>query len=97
MTEEKDAKRRLQLKNVWQEARELVWADRRRLAVGLGLMLVNRLAGLVLPGSSKFLVDNVIGKSRADLLLPLAAVVAGRGLPSPWGRRPAGRPAMSVT
>jgi ABC-type multidrug transport system fused ATPase/permease subunit len=80
MTEEKDAKRRLQLKNVWQEARELIWADRRRLAVGLGLMLVNRLAGLVLPGSSKFLVDNVIGKSRVDLLLPLAAVVGAATL-----------------
>ena len=35
-------------------------------------MLVNRLAGLVLPATSKFLIDDVIGKGRADLLMPLA-------------------------
>ena len=35
-------------------------------------MLVNRLAGLVLPATSKFLIDDVIGKQRADLLMPLA-------------------------
>jgi ABC-type multidrug transport system fused ATPase/permease subunit len=35
-------------------------------------MLVNRLAGLVLPASSKFLVDDVIGRGRAELLVPLA-------------------------
>jgi len=75
MTEEQDAKRRVPLKSVWQEARELVWAHRPRLAAGLGLMLINRLAGLVLPGSSKYLVDDVIGKSRVDLLVPIAAAV----------------------
>ena len=35
-------------------------------------MLINRLAGLVLPTSSKFLIDDVIGRGRAELLLPLA-------------------------
>ena len=35
-------------------------------------MLVSRLAGLVLPASSKWLIDDVIGNSRVDLLLPLA-------------------------
>ena len=44
----------------WVEARELVYAHRHRLALGLGLMLVNRLSGLVLPASSKFLIDDVI-------------------------------------
>ena len=37
------------------------------------LMIVGRLAGLVLPATSKFLVDDVIGNARADLLAPLAA------------------------
>ena len=50
----------------------MVWAHRRRLALGLVLMLVSRLAGLVLPASSKWLIDEVVGKGRADLLLPLA-------------------------
>src|SRR5687767_10100181 len=40
-------------------------------------MLVNRLAGLVLPATSKFLIDDVIGKGRADLLMPLAFAAGG--------------------
>ena len=57
---------------VWREARELVWAHRSRLGVGFLLMLVNRLAGLVLPASSKWLIDEVVNNSRADLLIPIA-------------------------
>src|SRR5260370_11046412 len=43
------------------------------LALALILMAVNRVAGLVLPGSTKLLVDDVIGGRRVDLLLPLVA------------------------
>jgi ABC-type multidrug transport system fused ATPase/permease subunit len=39
-------------------------------------MLVNRLSGLILPGSSKFLIDEVIGNRRGELLLPIAALAA---------------------
>ena len=71
-------KRRFKFSEVWEEARALVWTHRARLALGLSLMLVNRVVGLVLPATSKFLVDDVIGKRRADLLpvLALAAVLA---------------------
>jgi ABC-type multidrug transport system fused ATPase/permease subunit len=65
-------KRKTNIANAWAEARELVWAHRGRLALGLALMLVNRLSGLVLPASSKFLIDDVIGQGRAELLMPLA-------------------------
>ena len=51
-----------------------MWARRGRLALGLALMLVNRLSGLVLPATSKYLIDDVIGKQRADMLMPLAFV-----------------------
>ena len=44
----------------WTEAKELLWRYRRRLAFGMVLMLTNRLAGLVLPGSSKFLIDEIM-------------------------------------
>jgi len=71
------AKRKFKFSEVWGEARVLVWAHRRRLALGFGLMLVNRTVGLVLPATSKFLVDDVIGKGRADLLPTLALAAAG--------------------
>jgi len=54
------------------EARALLWRQRRRLAAAFGLMLVGRLAGLVLPASSKYLIDEVVGKGNVALLLPLA-------------------------
>ena len=62
--------------NAWHEARKLIWHHRRRLGVGLLLMLVNRLAGLVLPASSKYLIDHVIGERRLDLLGTIA-IAAG--------------------
>jgi len=61
----------------WQEARALVYAHRSRLAVGLALMLVNRLAGLVLPSSSKWVIDRVINQHHPELLLPLALAAGG--------------------
>ncbi len=68
-----EAKKKKKLTSAaWQEARALIWARRGRLGLGLALMLVNRLSGLVLPATSKFLIDDVINKGRADLLMPLA-------------------------
>jgi subfamily B ATP-binding cassette protein MsbA len=69
-------KKKIDVSNAWQEARALVWARRGRLSVGLLLMIVNRLSGLVLPWTSKSLIDDVVGKHRADLLMPLA-IAAG--------------------
>jgi subfamily B ATP-binding cassette protein MsbA len=59
----------------WREMRKLLEAHRSRLALGLALLLVNRLVGLVLPATSKLLIDDVIGKGNTELLVPLA--VAG--------------------
>jgi subfamily B ATP-binding cassette protein MsbA len=69
-------KRKPDYRNAWAEAREIVWEYRWRLALGLVLMLVSRLAGLVMPASSKFLVDEIIGKHRADML-PMLALAVG--------------------
>lgn len=56
-----------------------VWAlmrpRRGLLALGFVLMLINRVAALVLPYSTKFLVDTVINKHRIDQLRPLVLVV----------------------
>ncbi|HEX2453857.1 MAG TPA: ABC transporter ATP-binding protein [Vicinamibacterales bacterium] len=67
-------KKKLTASAAWREARELMWARRSRLLLGLALMLVNRLSGLVLPATSKYLIDDVIGKSQPGLLMPLAFV-----------------------
>ena len=61
---------------VWREAREIIWRYRGRIAVGLAVMVVGRVAGMVVPASSKFLIDDVIGDGRTDLLLPLGLAVA---------------------
>ncbi len=71
----REPKRKPNMANAWQEARNLIWRNRKQLALGLLLMLVNRLSGLVLPGSSKVLIDKIIGQNRVDLLGPLALAV----------------------
>ncbi len=71
-----ETKRKLRAGVALREARELVWRQRGRLGVAFGVMLVGRLAGLVLPASSKFLIDEVLGKGRKELLWPLAAAAA---------------------
>ena len=63
---------RVNFATAWQEARQLVRAHRRRIALGLVLMVIGQLAGLVMPWCSKFLIDDVIGKGRRELLVPLA-------------------------
>ncbi|HSS50836.1 MAG TPA: ABC transporter ATP-binding protein [Thermoanaerobaculia bacterium] len=78
--DEPEEKRRTPLKprTVLNDAIDLVKARKGRLALGLLLMAVNRAAGLVLPGTTKFLLDEVIGKGNRGLLslLVLAAGVA---------------------
>jgi subfamily B ATP-binding cassette protein MsbA len=64
----------------WEEARRLVWEHRKRMALGLGLMLVNRLSGLVAPWSTKWLVDDVIGKQHWYLLPQIAMAVGAATL-----------------
>lgn len=77
---EKPKKPKLNWSEAWGEARELVWAHRTRLALGLFLMLLSRIAGLALPASSKYLIDDVIHGRRTDLLMPLAVGVIAAAL-----------------
>jgi ABC-type multidrug transport system fused ATPase/permease subunit len=70
MAETKEAKPKLKFTNVWRDARNLVWEHRRRLSIGMGLMLVSRLSGFVLPLSSKYVIDHSLLDNPAPLTLP---------------------------
>jgi subfamily B ATP-binding cassette protein MsbA len=65
------------LRALWPDIWELIRPRRALLGFGLVLMAVNRLAGLVLPGSTKYLVDDIIGKHHLRLLVPLVLAVLG--------------------
>ena len=56
--------------------REIVWPRRKLLFLGLILILLNRLSGLVLPASSKYLIDEVLGQSDFNLLFKLLGLLA---------------------
>src|ERR1700676_4009910 len=81
MATEKDARATSKLKKTKTAWKNLphVWAlikpRRGILALGLLLMAVNRVSGLILPASTKYLVDDVIGKHHIRLLAPI--VLAG--------------------
>jgi subfamily B ATP-binding cassette protein MsbA len=59
--------------DAWREARDLAWAHRSRLALGLVLILITQPLGFVMPYASKLLIDEVIAKHRPELLPMLAA------------------------
>jgi subfamily B ATP-binding cassette protein MsbA len=63
------------LKSAWPLLRELIRPRRGKIALGFLLMLINKLCGLVLPGSTKYLLDNVIGQRQVELLVPLVGAV----------------------
>jgi ABC-type multidrug transport system fused ATPase/permease subunit len=54
---------------------ELMRPRRGLLALGFLLMVINRVSGLVLPYSTKFLIDSVIAKHHVELLRQLVSVV----------------------
>jgi ABC-type multidrug transport system fused ATPase/permease subunit len=70
-TQKKPQNLKVVLPMVW----ELVRSRRALLALGFGLMVINRVAGLVLPYSTKFLIDSVIIKRHLEMLKPLVLLV----------------------
>ena len=57
------------------EILQLIRPRRALLSLGMALMVINRVSGLVLPASTKYLVDDVITKRHFKLLYPLVGVV----------------------
>ncbi len=73
--EDKPKKKRQSLNTVRYAFKQIIWPRRKLLAFGLILIVLNRGAGLVLPGSSKVLMDDVITAKDYDLLYLLLLVV----------------------
>jgi subfamily B ATP-binding cassette protein MsbA len=63
------------LKSAWPMVRDLVRPRRALLAGSFVVLVIGRLCGLVLPYSTKILIDRVIAGHRSDLLLPLVGAV----------------------
>ncbi len=68
-------KKKVNYSSAWQEGKKLIWDYRGRLTIGAVLMIISRLSGMVLPASSKYLIDEVIGKERYELLKWIALAI----------------------
>jgi subfamily B ATP-binding cassette protein MsbA len=73
-------RKKVNFANVRAEAKQLIRDHRKTLALGLAIMVVNRLAGLVIPATPKFLIDDVIGNNRPELLTLLVLAAAGAAI-----------------
>jgi ABC-type multidrug transport system fused ATPase/permease subunit len=67
-------------RELWPDVRAIVRPRRGALALGFVLIVINRLSGVVLPYSTRYLIDNVINKHQASLLIPLTLAVLGATL-----------------
>ncbi|HXJ39655.1 MAG TPA: ABC transporter ATP-binding protein [Bryobacteraceae bacterium] len=65
------------LRVLWPEVWALVRPRRKLLSIGFLMIVIGRICGLVLPLSSRYLIDDVIGKHHTELLLRLTLAVLG--------------------
>jgi len=74
MAEEKK-KKKVDYSNAWAEARRIIWNARWRLLIGSALLLISRLAGMVLPASTKYIGDEVFTKQNYGLIKWIALAI----------------------
>ncbi len=73
--EEKKKKKKVDYKSAWAEARKIVWNARWRLLLGSVLMLISRLAGMVLPASTKYIGDDIFTGKNYGLIKWVALAI----------------------
>jgi len=73
-TAEKKSKT-VRLRDLLPEIKAIIAPRRGQLAIGVLLIIIARCASLVLPASARFLIDDIIGKGRHEMLTPLVAAV----------------------
>jgi ABC-type multidrug transport system fused ATPase/permease subunit len=70
-----ESRKKPRLRRVMPEVWALIRPRKWLMLFGLVLMAINRVSGLFLPLSSRYLIDNILGKHRANMLLPLVGAV----------------------
>jgi subfamily B ATP-binding cassette protein MsbA len=75
MINNKNNKKKISINSLKYVLREIILPRKSLLMLGLVLIIVNRLSGLVLPGSTKYLVDEVIVKSDYKMLYLILTAV----------------------
>ncbi len=55
----------------------IIWPRRKLVLVGLGLIIIKSLSGLVLPASTRYILDDVIGKGDMETLKWILIAVSG--------------------
>jgi len=68
-------KKKVNYSSAWAEARKIIWNARWRLAVGSLLMIVSRVAGMVLPASTKYIGDEVFTGRNYGLIKWIALAI----------------------
>jgi len=69
------AKPKPKFNRVWPEVKKLAKPRLGILGASFAIMIVNRVSGLVLPASTKYLIDNVMKNHQVNLLLPIVGAV----------------------
>jgi ABC-type multidrug transport system fused ATPase/permease subunit len=75
--DEQKKKKTPPVRTILRDALDLVAARKGRLALGFGVLFVNRMAGFVIPFMPRYLLDEVLAKGRRELLPTLVAAAAG--------------------
>jgi ABC-type multidrug transport system fused ATPase/permease subunit len=63
------------LRAIWPDLREMILPRRGLLAFSFLLMVINRLSGLVLPYSTRIMIDNVMTRRQVQMLTPMVLAI----------------------
>jgi ABC-type multidrug transport system fused ATPase/permease subunit len=72
MKKERPKENRVTMAHVF---KTIIWPRKNQLFLGLFLIIISRLSGLILPGASKYLIDDVIPSNDLDMLKWLVIIV----------------------
>ncbi len=67
----KGQKKKISASSLKEAFRKIIWPRRRLVLLGLLLIVVNRSSGMVLPASTRYLIDDVLAGGAEGLLMPI--------------------------